>query len=112
MREEATELAEEIGKQDATTTINMLEQERIEELEADLHRYRKLADLHSRSQFCEQWMLIGEKLAYRPLILFHVRAGPDGWQAFMDMADEEYLAQAIAAATHFYDDLKTVYCQS
>ena len=87
-------------------------QERIEELEADLHRYWKLADLNSRSHLCEQWMLIGEKLAYRPLILFHARAGTDGWQAFMDIADEEYLAQAIAAATRFYDDLKMVYRQS
>ena len=38
--------------------------------------------------------------------------GPDGWQAFMDIADEEYLAQAIAAATPFYDDLRMVYRQS
>ena len=112
LQAEAAALAKELGKQDAAISINELAQARIEDLEAELTRYRKLADLDSRTVLCEQWMLIGEKLAYRPLILFHVRGGVEAWQAFMDLAEEEYLAQAIAAANRFYDDLRFVYRQS
>ena len=111
LRQEITLLAQELGEQDAAISINELAQARIEDLETELARYQKLADLDSRTVLCEQWMLIGEKLGYRPLILFKVRAGADDWSAFADRADEEYLAQAIATANRFFEDLRFVYRQ-
>jgi hypothetical protein len=89
----------------AAATINAVY---IAELEEKIAKYEQALRLDNRTELIITLDQLGEKLHYHYLLDPFIGSGREAWQQWIDIADDEILIKAIAAARYFYESLQEV----